>query len=73
VGRLVPGTSLVDLLYQVHEIVTYQKVTMREDDALNPAACGWARTHQHLFPIDRRPLRRRATTFQVKISGQACP
>lgn len=60
VGRLQPGTWLVDLLYQCFEIISYQKVTMREDDALNPAACAWAREHQHLFPIDRRPLKWRA-------------
>jgi hypothetical protein len=60
VGRLKPGTWLVDLLYQCFEIITYQKVTMREDDALNPAACAWAREHQQLFPVDRRPLKWRA-------------
>lgn len=60
VGRLKPGTWLVDLLYQCFEIITYQKVTMREDDALNTAACAWAREHQQLFPIDRRPLKWRA-------------
>lgn len=60
VGRLKPGTWLVDLLYQCFEIISYQKVTMREDDALNTAACGWAREHQQLFPIDRRPLKWRA-------------
>jgi hypothetical protein len=60
VGRLKPGTWLVDLLYQCFEIISYQKVTMREDDALNPAACAWAREHQQLFPIDRRPLKWRA-------------
>ena len=57
VGRLAPGTWLVDLLYQCFEIITYQKVTMREDDALNPVACVWARENQHRFPIDRRPLK----------------
>ena len=59
VGRLGPGTPLVDLLYQCFEIITYNKVTPREDDALNLAACAWARNHQALFPVDRRPLKRR--------------
>lgn len=59
VGRLAPGASLVDLIYQCFEIITYNKVTMREDDALNKAACAWAREHQDRFPVDRRPLRRR--------------
>jgi len=57
VGRLAPGTWLVDLLYQVFEIISYQKVTMREDDALNHAACVWARENQGRFPVDRRPLK----------------
>ena len=57
VGRLAPGTWLVDLLFQCFEIITYQKVTMREDDALNPAACAWAREHQGRFPVDPRPLK----------------
>jgi hypothetical protein len=65
VGRLVPNTSLVDLLYQCFEIITYKKVTMREDDALNRMACAWARENQHRFPIDPRPLKRRALTLTV--------
>jgi len=60
VGRLTPGTSLLDLLYQIFEIITYNKVTMREDDALNHEACVWARNNQHRFPIDMRPLKRSA-------------
>jgi hypothetical protein len=57
VGKLAPGTALVDLLYQCFEIITWQKVTMREDDALNPGACGWAREHRAGLPVDRRPLK----------------
>ena len=71
VGRLVPGTPLVDLLYQCFEIVTYTKVTMREDDALNPAACAWARENQHRFPLDRRPLKRRAIELRAAASGRS--
>jgi hypothetical protein len=66
VGRLAPGTSLVDLIYQVFEIITYQKVTMREDDALNLLACSWARDHQTRFPIDRRRLKRRDLELVVE-------
>ncbi len=65
VGRLVPGTPLVDLLYQCFEIITYRKVTMREDDALNAEACAWARENRHRFPIDPRPLKRRALKLTV--------
>lgn len=66
VGRLAPGTPLIDILYQCFEIITFNKVTMREDDALNKPACVWARANQHRFPIDTRPLKRRALDFNVE-------
>lgn len=56
VGRMPPGTPLVDLLHQVYEIVTWQRYTPNEFDALNKAACQWARNHPERFPVDRRPL-----------------
>lgn len=71
VGRVAPGTGLADLLYQVFEIITWNKVTMREDDALNQAACQWARQHKDRFPVDRRPLKRRALDLRfAEPSGQ---
>jgi hypothetical protein len=70
VGRLAPGTSLVDILYQVFEIITWNKVTMREDDALNREACQWARRNSHRFRVDRRPLKRRRCDFCVEKRGQ---
>lgn len=69
-GRLLPGTGLVDILYQVFEIVTYRRVTMREDDCLNPPACSWARNNQHRFPIDRRGLKRRRVEMQISVQCQ---
>lgn len=65
VGRLAPGTGLVDIIYQVFEIVTWNKVTMREDDSLNKAACQWARGNLSRFPLDRRPLKRRALDLRL--------
>jgi hypothetical protein len=56
-GRISPGTGLVDLLYQVFEIITYQNFAAA--DALDSHAAEWARRHQHLLPVDRRPLKRR--------------
>lgn len=58
IGRLVPGMPLVQILYQLFEIITYAKVTMREDDALNAECCAWARANVSRFPIDRRALKR---------------
>src|SRR6266446_2318 len=57
-GHIAPATPLVDLIYCSFELITYIKCTMRENDALNREACGWAR-HQARFPLDRRPLKRR--------------
>ena len=65
IGRVAPGTSLAELVDQVFEIITWQKVTMREDDALNYAACQWARSHSSRFPVDTRPLRRQAPAMVV--------
>lgn len=59
IGRIVPGTPLVDILYQIFDIITYHKFNPREDDCMNQAACAWARQNQHRFPVDRRPLKRR--------------
>lgn len=65
VGRVVPGTTLVDLLYQIFDILTYQKYNPREDDSLNREACSWARVNQDRFPIDRRPLKRGPLSLEV--------
>jgi len=58
VGRLEPGTGLVDILYQIFEIIVYRKYNPREDNALNQAACAWARRNRHRLPTDPRPLKR---------------
>lgn len=56
VGHLRPGTPLIDLVLQAFEIISYQKVTMNEGDAINQDACRWARANLHRFPIDRRSI-----------------
>lgn len=66
VGALAPGTSLVEIVLQCFEIITYQKVTMREDDALNRQACAWARKNVSRFPIDDRPIMRRRLEYRVR-------
>lgn len=65
IGRLAPGTALVDILYQIFDILTYNKFNPRENDSLNKAACAWARAHQDRFPIDHRPLKRRPLSLEV--------
>jgi hypothetical protein len=58
VGRLEPGTELVDLLYQIFEVIAYRKFNCRENDALNKRACPWVRNNLSRFPVDSRPLKR---------------
>jgi hypothetical protein len=64
-GSMEPGTPLVDLLFQLHEVITYHNVEMREHMALNHDACRWARNNLHRFPVDRRPLKRRVRTSGI--------
>jgi hypothetical protein len=71
IGRMSPGMSLVEILYQVYEIITYAKVTMNEANSLNKAACRWARQHAHLFPIDKRPLKKQRIRIQVNTGEEA--
>jgi len=65
VGRLTPGTPLIDILYQAYEILSYQRYNPREDDSLNKTACAWARENRERFPVDRRPLKRRPMNLEV--------
>jgi hypothetical protein len=66
IGRVTPGTPLVDLLYRCFEVITYQRVTMKEDEALNVDACAWARRNLHRFPVDDRPLKRCGVDFGIE-------
>ena len=69
-GKITPGTPLVEILHRCFELITYQDVTMREDDALNGPACVWARRHRDRFPIDGRPIKQ-SIERQVA-EGAAC-
>jgi hypothetical protein len=62
-GHLGPGTRLTDILYQLFEIITYQRYSTH--DAMNSDAAAWARAHQDRFPVDRRPLKRRSISLSV--------
>jgi hypothetical protein len=58
IGPIEPGTGIVDLLHRLYEVITYQNLGTREDDALQPEACAWARHNMGRFPLDARPLKR---------------
>jgi hypothetical protein len=59
-GHLRPGTPIVDILFQIFEVLTYQNFTCSEHNALSHAACQWTRNNLARLPLDRRPLKRRA-------------
>jgi hypothetical protein len=62
-GRLEKGTGLVDLIYQVYEMLIYQNFTPHH--CLNPDAAQWARNHIGELPLDRSPLKRRRLELKV--------
>ena len=57
VGRVSAGIELVDLCYQIFDIITFNN--WASNDALSSFGAQWARQSQHLFPVDSRPLRHR--------------
>ncbi len=73
IGRMWPGMGLVEILYQVFEIISYGRVTVNERDALNKPACRWARKNMHLFPVDKRPLKRKRMQTEVKAGREVNP
>jgi len=66
VGDIAAATPIVELLYRCFEVITYQRVTMLEKNALNRPACAWARRNLHRFPVDRRGLKRQAVDFAIE-------
>ena len=60
IGPVAAGTSVVELVLRVDEILTFNRVNPREDDCMNPSACPWTRAHMDDFPLERRPLRDRS-------------
>jgi len=68
IGRIVPGTSLVDILYQLHAILTFTKFSLV--DYLNPVAAEWARRNLDRLPIDPRPLKRTRRPICVNVAAR---
>ena len=64
VGHLPPGTGIIEIAFQVWEIWTYRRYNLV--DGLNADAALYARAHRAEFPVDPRPLKRRAGSFTVE-------
>ena len=43
IGDIAPATAVVDILVRAFEVLTCQRINMIEEEALNYAACEWAR------------------------------
>jgi hypothetical protein len=71
-GALPPGVRLTDILNQVHQIITYNTVNMA-DNGLNREACVWARRNVDRFPLDARPLKRRASSMRIRVTRKVAP
>ena len=65
-GAITPGTALTELLHRIYELITYQNVTMREDDAFDWDACAWARRNREQLPLDARPIKRRTASASAE-------
>jgi hypothetical protein len=63
-GHMRTGVGLIDILNQVHSILSYQNMNLLS--VLNPDAAAWAREHRAEFPIDPRPLKRRRAAQELQ-------
>ena len=54
IGHIAPGMTLLSILHQLYTMITWQRFTPVEGNALNKAACRWARENLDRFPIDPR-------------------
>jgi hypothetical protein len=63
-----PGTTLSDLVYHLYDIVTYQNMTVDEQDAFNADACRYLRQYpETVAKLQRPPLRHQPLQLQVKV------
>ncbi|MGA2439505.1 MAG: hypothetical protein ABSH08_00980 [Tepidisphaeraceae bacterium] len=63
-----PGTKLVEIIFQIFAIITYNKWAAHSP--LNESAAQWARNNQHLLPADKRPLKRRPLSLQITLNAE---
>lgn len=71
--ELRPAMSLVEILHSLHELLTW-RLFGTHDEGLNHAAAQWARAQDpSRFPVDPRPLKRRATQLRVETLPAARP
>lgn len=68
--HITPGAPLVEILFGLHDLLTWN-LYATSDEGLNHAASQWARNQDaKRFPIDPRPLKRRALPLMVEPPGK---
>lgn len=65
-----PGEPLVEICEALHALFAWRLRQLAENDALNPAACAWGRTHLDELPLDTRPLFGRALAITLEPAGE---
>jgi hypothetical protein len=64
--QVYPGEPLIEICESLHALFSWRLRNLREDDALNPAACNWGRAHLESLPLDDRPLFGRRPSFVLE-------
>jgi hypothetical protein len=64
--QVYPGQPLVEICDALHALLSWRLRNLREDDALNPAACAWGRANLGRLPLDDRPLFGRRHAFALE-------
>ena len=54
--QVYPGEPLIEICESIHSLLSWRLRNLREDDALNSAACAWGRANLDRLPLDDRPL-----------------
>ncbi len=65
IGAWWPAKTLDELLLTLGEMVQYKNLGPK--DPMNSRAASWALRNKRIFPIDRRPLKGKSLTDQIKI------
>ncbi len=59
-GKIAPGTGLLELLLRIYEVALFMRYTPREDDALNRDACKYVRQRAPFRALSTVPLKNKA-------------
>jgi ubiquitin-protein ligase len=68
IGAWWPAKTLDELLHSLGEMIQFKNVDA--GDPMNSKAAVWARRHEHLFPIDARPLKGQSISEQIVIGAE---